>query len=41
VIQVNGGLKFLNILTHLVAEFVERLGGACKLFNDLVDFSAE
>jgi hypothetical protein len=41
VIQVNGSLKFLNLWLHLVAEFVERLGGACELINQLFNFSTE
>ena len=41
VIQVQVGLELLNLFTHLVALFLEKLRGGCELFNQLVDIRAE
>ncbi len=40
-IQVDGGLQFLNICAHFEIQLVERLRRASKLINKLIDFRAE
>jgi hypothetical protein len=41
VIEVYGGLKFLNLWLHLVKQFMERFGGSCELIDNLLHFGAE
>ena len=40
-IQVDGGLQFLNICAHFETQLVEWLRRASELINKLVDFRAE